>query len=752
MSTHGNEHLKGMDTDNSKSTTDSLSSLTVLTEHLETFMTAWDENPPPEIAEFLPHDQNIRQAVLVELIKLDLEYRWGEGIDPMYLEDYLRIIPEHQLTDIPLDLIYEEYHVRRTAGLEVDANEYVKRFPKQESEIRRLLDDGGTTQSLSLANRTSKKILEGLTPGQRFDDFDLILKLGEGSFAKVFLAKQESMQRLVALKISADRGNEAETLSQFDHDYIVRVYDQRILPDQGIRLLYMQYVSGGTLHDVIQAIQSTPKDQRSGKILFDTVDRQLQKRGEGRQSRSPWRQELEHADWVDTTCWLGACLAEGLAHSHQQKVLHRDIKPANVLLTREGIPKLADFNISYCSKVAGVSPARYFGGSLSYMSPEQLEACNPFHSREPDSIEARSDIFSLGVVLFELLVGTRPFCDSSPISGERDLLGRMTQSRRRGEFAFPDDYNIPEIVRSTISRCLATEPDDRWQSATQLQKRLALCSQPKIRRYLFPASTDYRQRLLPHSRLLMIIGFLLPNALAAIFNFFYNEAKIIQPMSIQLGDGAESINQHFVIVQGVINLIAFPLGIYLNDYFIRKSLEATRTSLPIGQQEHWMPILNVGFRCALLALLMWTLAGMAYPLSMSIQAVDVSVQLYSHFFFSLLLCGLFAVALTYFNLTVYSLLILVPEAIRRGADERGIGKHISTLGRHNWIFLLTSAVVPMLASVALAFLSDQTPWVLGVISLGGMLAFGLCLWQMNRIQIASRRLESAFQGNPEAGF
>lgn len=715
-------------------------------------MTAWDDNPPPEIAEFLPDEPNIRQAVLVELIKLDLEYRWSEGIDPMYLEDYLRIIPEHQLTDIPLDLIYEEYHVRRSAGLEVDSNEYVQRFPEQESEIRRLLDDGGTTQSLSLANRNSRKILEGLTPGQRFDDFDLILKLGEGSFAKVFLAKQKSMQRLVALKISADRGNEAETLSQFDHDYIVRVYDQRILPEQGIRLLYMQYVSGGTLHDVIKAMQSTPQDQRCGKILFDTIDLQLQKRGEERQSRSPWRQELEHADWVDTACWLGACLAEGLAHSHQQKVLHRDIKPANVLLTREGIPKLADFNISYCSKVAGVSPATFFGGSLSYMSPEQLEACNPIHSREPDSIEARSDIFSLGVVLFELIVGTRPFCDSSPLSGERDLLGRMTQSRRRGEFAFPDDSNIPEIVRSTISRCLATEPDDRWPSALQLQKRLSLCSQPKLRHYLFPPSTDYRQRLLPHSRLLMIIGFLLPNALAAIFNFFYNEAKIIQPMSIQLGDGAESINQHFLIVQGVINLIAFPLGIYLNDYFIRKSLEATRISLPIGQQEHWTSILNVGFRCALLALLMWTLAGMAYPLSMSIQAVDVSVQLYSHFFFSLLLCGLFAVALTYFNLTVYSLLILVPEAIRRGADERGIGKHISALGRHNWIFLLTSAVVPMLASVALAFLSDQTPWVLGVISLGGMLAFGLCLWQMNRIQTASRRLESAFQSNPEAGF
>lgn len=740
-----------MNAETPESPDDRSATIDVLTQHLETFISAWADSPPPNILEHLPTEEPHRKNVLIELIKFDLEFRWNEGYNPQYVEDYVRIFPELQAKAVPLDLIYEEFHIRKNAGLKVDSSEYTQRFPQHRESIKRLLDGGGSTQSLSLLNRDSQEFLDQLSAGQQFEDFDLILKLGEGSFAKVFLAKQRSMQRLVALKISADRGNEAETLSQFDHDYIVRVYDQRIIPEKGVRLLYMQYVSGGTLHDVVQHLKQHAPDNPRGNILFDAVDQQLRLRGEGRQGRSPWRQDLENAEWSNTVCWIGACLAEGLQHSHQQHVLHRDIKPANVLLTSEGIPKLADFNISYCSKVAGVSPATFFGGSLSYMSPEQLEACNPANPRDPADVDHRSDIYSLGIVLYELLVGQRPYSDVYDTDGS-DLLAHMTLKRQRQDYAYPEKPTIPESVRETIDRCLFAAPRKRWQSAEQLQQRLKLCGNPKVRDYLFPSSKSLRQRVLPFSRLLMIVGFLLPNLLAAIFNFYYNEEKIIQPMSTQLGDEAGSVKQHFMVVQGVINLIAFPLGIYLNDLFIRKSLRAAREMPKEEAVSDWSTILNVGLRCALLALLMWVMAGLAYPISMSVQAIEISFQLYAHFFFSLLLCGLFAVALTYFDLTVYSLMILVPLAIKQGTRSDQMGVVLRRLMRRNWLFLLTSAIVPMLASVALAFLSDQTPWILGIISLGGMLAFGICLWHMSRIQMAARRLEAAFGDNPQACF
>ncbi len=90
--------------------------------------------------------------------------------------------------------------------------------------------------------------------GERLDDFDLLIELGSGAFARVFLARQLSLQRLVAVKISANRGHEPQTLAQLDHDYIVRVFDQRILRDRDWRLLYMQYLPGGTLLDLGRVI------------------------------------------------------------------------------------------------------------------------------------------------------------------------------------------------------------------------------------------------------------------------------------------------------------------------------------------------------------------------------------------------------------------------------------------------------------------------------------------------------------------
>src|SRR5271155_5065425 len=105
--------------------------------------------------------------------------------------------------------------------------------------------------------------MDGIAVGDQIDDFDLLAELGSGAFAKVFLARQRSMQRLVALKGSCDQSTEPQTLAQLDHDYIVRVYDQRLLPERRLRLLYMQYVSGGTLQAVIYRVRQTPPEKRS---------------------------------------------------------------------------------------------------------------------------------------------------------------------------------------------------------------------------------------------------------------------------------------------------------------------------------------------------------------------------------------------------------------------------------------------------------------------------------------------------------
>src|SRR5207248_8053885 len=202
---------------------------------------------------------------------------------------------------------------------------------------------------------------------------------GKGAFGSVFLARQISMQRMVALKLSADKGNEPQTLATLEHPNIIRVYDQRTLPGQRVRLLYMQFAPGGTLAEVVKHVRATPPATRNGSLLATAVNESLAKSGAGFSENAAWQRRMAVCPWPETVCRLGIQLANALDHAHRQGVLHRDVKPANVLLAADGSPKLADFNISFCSQLDGASPAAYFGGSLAYMSPEQIEACNPAH-------------------------------------------------------------------------------------------------------------------------------------------------------------------------------------------------------------------------------------------------------------------------------------------------------------------------------------------------------------------------------------
>jgi serine/threonine protein kinase len=218
----------------------------------------------------------------------------------------------------------------------------------------------------------------------------------------------------VALKISVTRSNEAQTLAQLDHPDIVRVYEQRILPERNGRLLSMQYVAGASLSEVLGQLRLLPKSDWSGTALLKAISRQLQESGSGfgvtgTAHEQPLHRRLQKATWPDTVCLFGIQVASALQSAHEQGVLHRDLKPANILLHENGAPKIVDFNISFCSKLDRVPPAAYFGGSLAYMSPEQLEVCHSDHAREADDFNARSDQYSLSVLLWEMLCGQPPF-------------------------------------------------------------------------------------------------------------------------------------------------------------------------------------------------------------------------------------------------------------------------------------------------------------------------------------------------------
>src|SRR5207244_1261487 len=120
-------------------------------------------------------------------------------------------------------------------------------------------------------------------------------------------------------------------------------------------------------------------------------------------------------------------LADGLAHAHDRGILHRDLKPANVILTDDGRPMLVDFNLAEDTKSRGQAERASVGGTLPYMAPEHLEA---FGGGSASRLDGRSDIFSLGVILFELLTGRHPFAPYRKRKA-REVVPIMIADRRK---------------------------------------------------------------------------------------------------------------------------------------------------------------------------------------------------------------------------------------------------------------------------------------------------------------------------------
>ncbi len=364
--------------------------------------------------------------------------------------------------------------------------------------------------------------------------------------------------------VGGDAGDEPQTLAQLNHPHIVRVYDQHLLPDRGLRLLYMQYVAGGTLQAVLEAVHQTPPAERSGRTLLGAVDRAVEQRGEAPPAESALRERLAVRTWPETVCWLGVCLAEALDYAHRRGVLHRDVKPANVLLTAEGSPKLADFNVSFSCKLDGANPAAFFGGSLAYMSPEQLEAFNPACTREAGDLDGRSDLYSLSILLWELLTGRRPFHDDGMGDDWGSTLARVTEQRRKGvdaaEIAALPTRRPPGLDQVLLS---GLEPDleRRPQSGAVLARELKLCLHPRAHDLLRPPEGGWRAFVRRHGFWVVLSAALAPNILAALFNLAYDRAEIIARMP-----GAEPVFENVVTT---INSLAFPIGIAAMAFLVR---------------------------------------------------------------------------------------------------------------------------------------------------------------------------------------
>ena len=267
-----------------------------------------------------------------------------------------------------------------------------------------------------------------MTPQQTIAHYRITAKLGEGGMGTVYRATDTKLNRPVAVKVLS--GNladaaarrrfqrEAQMASSLNHPHILTVYDAGEL--EGRQYLVTEFVDGGTLKDWARTEKRT------------------------------WRQVVE----------LLVGVADGLAAAHAAGILHRDIKPSNILVAKNGYAKLADFGLAKLAQIAEGDETRTLSeqhtrpgaviGTIAYMSPEQASG---------KTLDARGDIFSFGVVLYELLAGRRPFAGATDLEVLQTIIHVAPP---------PLGEEIPPALRALVEKALEKVPAERYQSLREM--------------------------------------------------------------------------------------------------------------------------------------------------------------------------------------------------------------------------------------------------------------------------------------------
>jgi serine/threonine protein kinase/tetratricopeptide (TPR) repeat protein len=304
-------------------------------------------------------------------------------------------------------------------------------------------------------------------------------ELGRGAFARAYLAEQAGLAgRAVVLKVSAIEGGEPQMLAQLQHTHIVPIYSLHEDASRGLRAVCMPYFGGATLAQVLRRLAALPRPSSRGGQLAEALAEASEGIWCGRLAAhgggslpSPSAMPFAGWDYFRAVAWVVSRLAEALQHAHDRGVLHRDVKPSNILLSAEGQPLLLDFNVS--GRQGSEAPGILLGGTLAYAAPEHLQALRTPTRELVARVDRRSDVYALGVVLFEMLAGVAPFEER-----ESSLVVPLPAARGTTErAAAPPSVrgrrpDVPWSLDGIVRRCLEPDPARRYQQVGHLAEDL----------------------------------------------------------------------------------------------------------------------------------------------------------------------------------------------------------------------------------------------------------------------------------------
>jgi serine/threonine protein kinase len=330
----------------------------------------------------------------------------------------------------------------------------------------------------------------------QYSRYQIKQKVGEGSMGVVYQAYDPQIDRLVALKVlRPDRATNKDIVQRFikepiaigrlSHPNIVAVYD--VGHDQDTVFIAMEFLEGKPLHKVIQ----------------------------------------EEIPGLRTIINIGIQVAGALDYAHQKGIIHRDIKPANIIVQADGSIKLTDFGIAHIEDYTGtMTGAGDILGSPAYMSPEQVTG---------RPVDGRSDLYSLGVILYEMCCGKRPF--------RANNLAALTMTIIKDNPTEPStiDPAIPKALSQVIMKCLSKQPEERFQTGGELADALKAClndldSPPEHKSLESSANPPRSRKQKSHLPLLLLVFILISIAGGGGYYLFLSPKKSQTPASPGMGE------------------------------------------------------------------------------------------------------------------------------------------------------------------------------------------------------------------------
>ncbi len=384
--------------------------------------------------------------------------------------------------DSRLMSLVEEIGDKIQNGESLDIEFYVNQNPQHADYLRQLVQTLRDVAALGSSQSEAGSHHELAV--KQVGEFKLIRQISEGGMGIVYEALQESLDRHVALKILRFSGvlderqlvrfkNEARAAATLHHPHIVPVFN--VGSERGVYYYAMQYIDGPSMAEVIQAVRTEVSHAIRSDIKSETSDdRQpnvseemrlvLQRAISTKGSRHPEAYFCRVAKW-------GIQAADALAFAHESGVLHRDIKPGNLLLDRAGNLWITDFGLTRLESQTAITATGELYGTIRYMSPEQVLGKRVL-------VDHRSDIYSLGVTLYELL-GLQPAFDGND---RQELLRQIAFSEPKTLREI--DSTIPIDLENVLLKSMAKESVDRYQSAQELAEDLQrfLANKPVVAR------------------------------------------------------------------------------------------------------------------------------------------------------------------------------------------------------------------------------------------------------------------------------